>query len=580
MGKLNRKKTFVAVGMIGCAIMALMLVMFGTPQASGESGGTDGEIETFGEPGGGGDIPWNEVHGFVITEDGTKVEDPFNVTLCENVKEDKDNGGYKPSGYIFGELNEIQWADDNPEPSLLIKEEDFDEYKEDEWTMECYVFAEYVREADSPGEEDEVRQAYKDVTVTRPNHAPSPVIMITNSDEYDNGDWSNWSLVDVTGTELIYYINSEGIDVKFHLNASESADEDGDNITEFRWDLDEDGTFGGESRERKMNTTLFLGEGDHTIALIVGDGDKYSEPLDLIVTIRQPIRYPDLELSNLNVVNKNGLDDIIQGDGCNLYAIVKNTGEEDQVDPFDILYEYWFMDESAEPYWREITTITYERGINVNELKIIEAFLDTGDSRYVPGTYGFRSTIDPANTIDELRELNNQFEILNITILEDCTGCGGDTEFEFISVTTDMTRLLVNELATITVTIKNIGEYQAKYVDIQYIVDGSDVVLSYIDFIDPEEESSLMFSLSPNTAKIYEITFEIIDNGIVRGTSEPIYIEGYTNSTPPPPPPPPNGTNESGIPIELIIGGALLVIVPVTVGTIFWTNKRKEDDVW
>ena len=416
------------------------------------------------------------------------------------------------------------------------------------------------------------------MTVTRPNHAPSPVFEITNIDDDDNTDW-NWSLVEISDTELIYYIFLDDVDVKFMVNASFSTDDDGDEVTEFRWDLDGDGEFGGESNERKMNTTFFKGEGDHTIGLMVGDGDKYSDPIDLIITIRQPIRYPDLDLFDFDVVNRNGQDEILQGDRLSLDAYVRNSGEEKYEGSFAILYEFWNMDSSPDPSWQEIGILTGEEGLEVNAFKIIQQDFDTNADGIVPGPYAFRATVDIYDSVDELRELNNQREVFNVTITENCDGCDGDTEFEFVSIVIEESPIWKSNVTNIHVTIQNSGEYTAQWVDLKYIVDGMDEIMTTFPVLDPDEEGSFTFVFTESVANTYPIHFVILDNGDIRRTSDQVFVEVIEppivireNVT----------TNKTAdeFPYLIVGAGAILIIVP-GVSAIFWTHKKKDDDdVW
>ncbi len=539
--------------------------------AQADSGGTDNEIEMFGDTSGGAE--WNEVHGFVIVDNDEKVGDPFNVTLCQEVKSNKD-GGYSPSGNIFGSLDGIIW-DDDPEPTITVSQEDFDIYKDDQLTLTLHALGEYIREG--PGG-DELRQGYKEITIRRPNHAPTPVVMIANSDNNGNGMWDNWSLIEDIGTELIYYIDSEGIEVQFYLNGSESSDVDGDNVTEFRWDLDEDGEFGGESRERKMNTTIYLGEGDHILSLIVGDGDKYSEtPLDFRIVIRQPIRYPDLTINNVEIINKNGLENFEKGNKGTITMYIKNIGDEELYSHFDLLVEYWFRDMSPEPTWEYLDEIRVAETIGVNGLRVVDIPWDTGKDEFLPGIYSFRVTVDSLDEINELREQNNIFQSENVTITQDETP--GTPDLRISNISSEKYRLKVNEFTNITLKLENRGDGAATWLDIHYLANNEYQHMQTIEELHPGMEEERIFTFSPDSEYNYSLRFEIYDNGEKKITSQTIIIEGY--KPPDPDPPQPNGTNNTGIPFIYIVGGAALIVIPSVIMAVVKLVKKREDDmVW
>ncbi len=104
------------------AFIIIVLISFMLQFAEADSGGTDDEIEVEGTSGGGSG--WNVTHGFVLTEQGEKVDEEFDITICEDVKFNSGEEKYEASGHVFGDLQDIHW-DDDPEASIQISEEDY-----------------------------------------------------------------------------------------------------------------------------------------------------------------------------------------------------------------------------------------------------------------------------------------------------------------------------------------------------------------------------------------------------------------------------------------------------------------------
>jgi len=518
------EKAFLFASLIFLVIFSILAVG-GTVTA--DEGGTDGDIEIYGD--GGGGFNWNEIHCLVMIESDSKIDQSFNVTVCEDVTYNGGNNTYSASGHVFGELSEIRW-DDEPEPSIEITMEDFDTYKEDHINLTVYILGEYYR--NGPGG-DELRQAYTEILVQRPNYAPKSIAMITNSDENENGMWDNWTTVeDNEHGEITYYIDIEGGHTKLWLNASTSTDQDDDDVTEFNWDLDGDGRYGAENSERKMNTSRYLGEGDHTLGLIVSDGDKYSVPLYIRIVIRQPIRYPDLAVQNIQVVNKNGNSDIFKGDRCAVIAEVKNIGDKESTDPFDVHFQYWYHDESpSEPYWEDLGTERFTETINVNGLKLIEMQWDTGIPEFYPGIYSFRAIVDYSQEMKELRERNNYFPLEgeemfaeNITLEEDGGCC--EPDIILVETTISKTEARVNEIVWINITLRNDGDGEARYVDIYYYIDNTFQYYKTIERLDKNGAEWIeSFIFSGDSSNTFKIMLEVKDDGIIIETSDVFLIQ-------------------------------------------------------
>ena len=88
------------------AVIGLIIVcLLSSFSSSADEGGTDPNIKVYGAAGGGG-FKWNDTHAFLLEDYGEKVEEEFDITICEDVK--YKGGKYAPSGHIFGELKELR----------------------------------------------------------------------------------------------------------------------------------------------------------------------------------------------------------------------------------------------------------------------------------------------------------------------------------------------------------------------------------------------------------------------------------------------------------------------------------------
>ena len=581
-------KILLSIAITGMLFMSLPGMLF-LAGADDDTGGTDPDISVEGNPGGGFD--WNEVHGFVMSEDGTKVDEEFNITLCQEVKwrnDGEDGPNWYPSGHIFGELTNIEW-DETPEPSILIPREELEENKgEDDDTVNTtvYILGKYMR--DNPHGDDEARKAYKKIQVQRPNNAPNAVAMVTIDDEYGNGMWDNWTTVETNnGEEIVYYIDSDGASVKIYLNASESWDKDGDNITEYIWDYDGDGEFGKVSNERKVNTTYWLGEGDHNLGLIVGDGNKVNEPpLDIKIVVRQPIRYADLMIQDLEVVNTNGQEEIYKGDRAIVRAQVKNNGDNKSTEQFDVYFEYWNRDQYEAPNWLELGSLTWTDDIEVNQLKLIETPWDTGFGDYDPGTYSFRATVDYLEQVKELREQNNMFpaegddrDAENVSLLANPDE--GDPNINIVDVAVSKDTARVNEVVWVNITLENTGTGNARYVDIHYYIDNVNQYYKTIDLLEKDTEWTEPFVFSGDSNNTFKVKLEVKDDGITVETSDVYSIKVWGNINDPVDIEDPviddgdDGGNEM-LPIIMVV----VVVAAGLGGAGFFFMRKKDEDVW
>ncbi len=509
-------------------------------RARGESGGTDANIGISAEAGG-SFFQWNQVHGMVINEDGVKIDDPFNVTVCVSIVEV--NGTYESQGHIFGELNRIRW-DDDPEPSITVSSPEYFTYAgENDHSLTVYVLGNYQREIQN---ETENRQAYNTIVIYRPNEAPEAIASIAGFPIEGEENWTEWKNTDNKTHfndmgEFVYYIDETDDLLRLHCNASNSRDPENDDIIRWSWDLYDDGSFGELAFERKMNTTVALGRGDHVIGLKVFDGRNWSEVLEIPILIRTCQKIPDLTVIDLQLENHNGEDIFQQGDFVKIRATLRNIGEAPTFSPFQAVLYYWYRD--AEPDQLTVTTVMIEDTVPVNGLELIEITWKTWLPEYQQGMYDINVIIDTMGNVTEMREQNNQRTVENITLEY---GPPPPSHLEFHEILLSSTSAFINEYIYINITIRNIGDVQARYIDVHLYINDEYQHFKSIDAIDPGATGNLSFQMTGDTGAIYEVYFIVKDDGIVIDISDDHYVEfiKYSYEEPviprPPPPPPPD----------------------------------------
>lgn len=251
------------------ALMALLII----PQSSGESGGTDEDITIEASAGGSGAFDWNDTHAFVIKEQDSKVNRKFDVVLCEDLKYNESTEKHDPYGYIFGSLDQIHW-DDQPPPSITITRDEFELYQSDVNNLSMYVLGEYENG------DGEIRYAFCELNLTKPNHSPRPVAL------YAVGD--NWSWIEANTSAITTFI-IETEDIQVNFDASQSWDQDDEEVVEWRWDLDEDGRFGYMARERGVNVTAYRTTGKVYMVglLVIDERGKVSDVLTFEIRFLQ-----------------------------------------------------------------------------------------------------------------------------------------------------------------------------------------------------------------------------------------------------------------------------------------------------
>jgi hypothetical protein len=560
-------------------LMLLGIPLAGEP-TEGETGGTAGS-EIFVTAGGSGEYTWLEIHGFAFLEDGNKIEDHFNVTVCEFVKWDTDKGRHRASGKVYGYLDDVYWADDPPQV-IEITMQDFNEKSDNSINLTVHVLAQYEQTGPHG---DEHREAFTDIEIKRPNKAPFAVALITDSDEDENVNESGWKDFS-ENDELTYYISATGQNIKFYLDATQSYDPDeSDNVTEWLWDLDGDDQFGKDPAEKKNETYKYLGEGDHIIALMVSDDreddEKVSHIVEIKIIVRTPIRYPDLTVDDISFVNLNGEDEIRKDDRAKITAHVKNIGDNKTSEDFEVYFEYRFVD-TKDGVYEEMGRVVVTQTLDVNGLQLVDIDWDTGSADFLPGNYTFRATVDPDEQMKELQELNNVFETSNVTLLQK-EGDEGDPVISIKSIEQSATDIHVNQFAYFNVTLLNTGEGAARYVDIHYFIDD---VFQYFLTIDnlpkTNGEETVSFVFSGDVNGTFRVHFEVKDDQelIPNGESDKyvVSVTGGGGGGDIPDDPNIEKEDEGDDLIVYIIVGVVIAAGLGGAGVFFM--KKKDEDVW
>lgn len=562
-------------------ITGVMLVPGAAVIASGQSDGTrgddsGGEAKVYADAG--GNFNWNVVNGFVMEkQSGGKYNGTFNVTVAEGEKHDR------ATGHRFGTLHDIYWYDspDNngrPIPRITCSKEDLEAYgnPDGKGNYTVYVF-EWYNDTSNPGQPVN-RSGWVKVVIVKPNHPPVPVAWIVDCNENGDGNWSGWKNASVE-QDLTYYVGSDSVSVKFYFNASKSWDPDGDNITDYRWDLDENSKFGEYAAERRMNTSANYGVGDHTIGLMVADGMKWSKVLDIHITIRTPEKYPDLTIIKITVENMEaGKSRLEKGDRAKVIAYVKNIGDNSTQHNFDVSFDYRFVDTDED--YQPLGTTTVTDVLTPNRIVGVEIPWDTGDQNIIPGNYTFRAFADANDEIKELREQNNEFESGEVELYKSSEN-GGTPVISIADINLSNTKAKVNDVVYINVTLQNTGDGDARYVDIHYYLDGVEQTYMTIDRLPAGGEKTVTFVFNGDTDGTFHLKFTVKDDGSVVATSDTYTIVVY-KETPPQPPKPPvpkdNNTSSMGNYLPYIIIGT--VIAAGAGGGAFFLMKKKEGNVW
>lgn len=555
---LSKMLTFLAASLM---ILALPVFMFA--QAEEDAGGTEG-TEMGAGAGGSGQFAWNDLHAFVIWENNVKVEKMFNVTICETVKFDKDTGDAYAADHIFGELFNITW-DDDPEPRITISNQDFEDEKQDENNLTVYVLGDYY-DGSQPNEEDKDRWAYKTVNITKPNNPPTPVAWVAEE--------GNWTWVDLSKENDVTFIVEEGDEITLRFDGSHSWDPDGENVTDWKWDLNEDGFFGGAGETGENKSRILTAGKSYYYGLQVGDErGKFSDvTLDFTIRVRSPEEKADLTVGEIHYENKNKAKDNYEvGDVIIVQPKIINEGENDTTENgFTVLIEYAKIEANDDEVYQPLTQIVITDAIPPGQSKIPTYNWDTGG--LAEGQYKLRVTADSDEEVDEEYEDNNDNKTNRIT-LEERIGAGTPAiSIEF--VTADRTKAYINEPINVTVCIKNEGNGDANYVDIYYDIGGEDQYYRTLDVVTAGENASIVFQFTGDAKGDYILGFVAKDDGSQVGdkVTVTVTVEKKDDGGTVLPPTPDDDSESSGF----IPGFELLTMVGAAVaGAVLFSSRRR-----
>jgi len=499
----KRLNALIAILIVGTLTFSLPLVMFAG--GADDTGGTEGTVMDADV---GGGFEWNEVHGFVIFEDGVKVDEEFNVTICESVKYVDDKAS--PSGYIYEELTGIHW-DDSPEPSIFISEEDFDSNSEDGTNLTVKVYGDWY-DGTQPAEEDRDRWAYKTITFERPNNPPEPVAWVTAE--------GNWTWFNLSEENDVTFVVEEGNDITLWFDASHSWDPDGEAVTEWKWDLDEDGIFGGAGETGENKSKVLTTGKSYNLGLKVWDErSKESETsLDFTIRIQSPARLPDLTVSEVSYENKNqNKQNYEVGDHIIVQPRIDNIGENDTDAPFKVLLEY--SSDGGDNYV-ELIQIDITEVIRAGNFKLLTHTWNT--EGYTEGNYILKATADLQNVIGEEFEDNNE-NTTNLVHLEPRPeDYDPDLSIEFVSATNQNPK--VNEEINITISVINEGQGDANYVDVHYDINEEFKYFKTFELIPAGTNDTIQFTFSGDAEGPITLGYQLKDDGNQVGDRETIQI--------------------------------------------------------
>ncbi len=491
------------------SIVALLMIL--VPIINCEKGGSDDQIEIFGDAG--GSHSWNEIHGFVIAEDGNHSEEEFNVTLCENLSYQDDT--WVPGGHIFGELHGIYWNED-PEPSITISLEDFEEFADDNDTLTIYLYGEYTH----PSEGD--RYAYKEITMEKPNTPPIPVAWFAVE-----GIWSWHNLSEESDVTVIIEEGIEGDEVTLWFNASRSWDPDGDNVTGWRWRFSDEF---GECRcsvenVENISRIFSLGRSDDLALRVEDERGEASEALDFIIRVRSRELKPDISVGEIEYENYNhNKANYEVGDSIIIQPKIQNVGENDTVDPFKVLIEY--STDGGQSY-TELVQREITHPIPSSNFELLTYYWDTNG--FAEGKYIIRVKADIENSIDEEHEDNNENRTNLITLDGRALCC---PILELGSVVVEKNETFTGEVAPITIAIRNVGDSDALYVDVYVLINGENLDLITFTTIFRSTNVSANFNFSSDFEGVFDVTFLVMDDGHQVGGSQSVSMQVVKNPIP------------------------------------------------
>lgn len=551
---------FISVMLASIMVFSLPVVMF----AQGEdSGGSDADIAMQAAAVAGGNYQWNDVRGFAITESDEKIDDEFDVTLCQSVKGSP--GEEEPSGHIFGTKEGIQW-DDDPEPHISVSEADFEEFREDENNLTLYAYGEYEREG--PGGTEE-RYAYIEVMITKPNNPPVPIPYVTVD--------GNWTWFNLTDEDEVTFITEAGVnEISLIFDGSHSWDPDGEAVTDWKWDLDEDSKFGGAGETGENLTKVLTSGKTYNLGLKVYDerGKESTKSADFTIIIQSPAQKPDLVISEISYKNhQQGKNNYEDGDMINIYPTVKNIGHNDTDQAFYVLIEY-SMD-GGDTY-ETLVQLEVTEPINPSGVHPLDYSWDTdSDPKFTEGQYLIRATADNTKVIVEEVEDNND-NTTNYLNLEASTVVG-DPDISIDTVESDIAEPKVNQEVNITVTIINEGDGDAKWVDVLYSINNEYAYQQSVEVVPAGDQAIAVFTFTGDSEGSYTLSYQLKDDGTNINDPETISIT-VIRTTPKPDDIPDDTTgDDSSSDSGFIPGFELITLLGAAAVSIALYSSRKKN---
>ncbi len=212
--------------------------------------------------------------------------------------------------------------------------------------------------------------------------------------------------------------------------------------------------------------------GQYQIQARSSDGESFSETASLLVTVDNPVQlWPDLYIASGNITLSP--THIEAGDVVTITADVRNIGNVNATN----------------------VEVKFLRGTSqIGGIETI-GLVAPGESRStevqwqaLEGDHTISVEIDPANTIDELNEENNDASI-QLTV-HPSTFYRPDMEVSAGNVTVMPSSIAEGESVTITATVFNLGTEEAYYVTVVFNVDGVQIGPQKIISLIPVNESA------------------------------------------------------------------------------------------
>jgi len=331
---------------------------------------------------------WNEINNLLMREEGQKIDEHFNVTICKDIE--WNGSAWVMGAPIFGKISGIHW-DDDPKPYLSIPKYLFDLHKDDTFNMTLYIYGMYHHS--SKGK----RYAFQKLIMKRPNNPPVPVVWVAPE--------HNWSWQNITDDRWMELTISEGEEVRLWFDASRSWDQDNDVITAWKWKLDPLGGYGSVPDERYYNTTSIYGYGNHRLGLMINDDGSVWQEYTFMVTIVHPIWKPDLVPLSVEVIElETNESDIEIGSTYTILIQIWNAGNNWTRSIFTTAIGYVSQGESQ---LHPLSNIDQEYLLEPNEtLNLLWSWEVTPDL-FSLESLTIHVSLDVFNSIVEENEMNN-----------------------------------------------------------------------------------------------------------------------------------------------------------------------------